>query len=282
MSEALTTMLEFGRAHLAIGALVALLCGLLSVQVILNRIVFVAAALGQLAAAGIALALLMHLDHTACSMAATFLGVVYLASRRESRSLPAESRLGIVYVTGGALSVLLVVKSAAGREEVSHLLEGSLLFATWDEVGHLATVVLLVAGVLSAAFRHLVLVGFDPDGARAMGYQVEAWRGLLYLLVGLAVGASTHSTGLLLSFSYLVLPGAIALTWVRSLRLATVASALVAVAASVLGLWISYNPAWDLPPAPVVVLLLVAAHAGSSLVAWARNRQGAASRPSQD
>lgn len=264
MGEALEGLMGFGRVAFLTGALVAGVCALLSVQVVLNRIVFVSAALGQVAAMGIALGLLKELGHgevLAVSVVATAAAVAFLAARLERGALPLETRLGVVYVTGSATSILLVSKSAAGKEEVVHLLEGSLLFAEWREVWMLSAVLTIVGLALLASFRHLVLVGFDPEGARAMGYRVERWRLLLFALVGLAVATCMHSAGLLLTFAYLVLPGSVALHWTASLPGATALAVGVAVTAHAAGLLASFHPTWDLPPGPVVVVMLFLAYA---------------------
>ncbi len=274
MNEALSGLWEFGLPALVAGALVSVLCGVLSVQVVLNRIVFVSAALAEVAAMGIALSLwLGHHgagEHVLGSLALTALAVWLLGTRLARGDLPAETRLGILYAFGGATSILFVAKSPAGKEEVVHLLEGSLLFATWSTCAWLAGVTVVVAGVLVWAFPHLVLIGFDPDGAQAMGYRLWRWRILLFGLVGAAVASATHSVGTLMCFADLVLPAAIALDWTSSLSGATAASALLAVAAHGIGLAVSFHPAWDLPPAPVAISVLTVAWLVSRTLARVR------------
>lgn len=272
MSEGLSGLFEFGLRALGVTLLMAVLGGLLSVQVVLNRVVFVSAAIAQVAAAGIAAGLLLGLPPLACSAGAALVAVAVLSARLERARISAETTLGILYAAGAAASILLVAKSPAGHEEVMHLLEGNLLFATDGAVWRLAVLTLVVGTIQVGMRHHFVLVGFDPDGAQAAGYRVGSWRLALFACIGAAVAAGMEYGGILLTFADLVLPGAIGLSVSGRIEGAMAVAVAVALGAHGIGIWASYVPAWDLPPAPTIVALLVALYGLASLRArWARD-----------
>lgn len=262
MSEAWEAVQALGWVPYLAGLVLSIVCGVLSVQVVLHRIVFLAAALGQTAAAGIALGLLLGAHHPPAYALALCLAVVLLLGSNvrhgtPSRERASETSLGVLYVAGAAASVLLVNKSAAGREEVMHLLEGDMLFTGTEALSHLVGVGLLVLFFLAASSRHLTLVGFHPEGAAVMGYRVRRWRGALLMAVAAVVAPGLETGGLLLTFGCLVIPGATALLWTRSLLGATLLAASLAGSCLSVAYLASFLPSWDQPPAASTVALLV-------------------------
>ena len=64
-----------------------------------------------------------------------------------------------------------------------------------------------VIGALHAWWRkRLLLISHDPAAARAPGINVKAWDFLFYLTFGLTVTASVEIGGVLVVFSYLIVP----------------------------------------------------------------------------
>lgn len=257
MNEAFEALRAIGLPALAGGLVLALLCGVLSVHVVLNRVALLALTLGQVSAMGIALGLLLGFSPTLGAVTFSLVAVLALGNRRASTRTTSESWLGVLYAGGAALSLLFVSKSAIGKEEVVHLLEGDLLFIGWYRVAALAGISLVLLALEAASFRHLVLVGFDPDGAAAMGYRVRGWRTGLLVGVALAVAAGMETGGLLATFALLVVPGAAALRLTADLRRATLLAAGFGMAAHLVGLVLSFHPLVDLPSAPLSVVVLV-------------------------
>jgi ABC-type Mn2+/Zn2+ transport system permease subunit len=262
VSDAFGAIAAIGWTPFMAGFLLAVLCAILSVQVVLHRIVFLAAALGQAAAAGIALGLLVEGHHPPLYALGVCLLVVLslgggVGQESSTKGKANETSLGVLYVAGAAASVLLVNKSAAGREEVMHLLEGDMLFTGFDSLLHLVLIGSVVLLFLAACSRHLTLVGFHPERALVMGYRIRLWRGALLMAVAAVVAPGLETGGMLLTFGCLVIPGATALLWTRSLGRATALAAMLAGASLSLGYVVSFLPSWDEPPAATTVAILV-------------------------
>lgn len=256
MNEALEALRELGWNPFWGGVFLAILCGGLSIHVVLHRLVFVAAALSQVSAMGIALGLLFGWRNP--SALAGVLGVltVLWMSREKSSHESEEARLGLVYALAGALSILFVSKSPVGKEEVVHLLEGDLLFLAPEALHRLAGAAGLGSILLFLAFPHLVLVGFDPQGAEAVGYRVGRWRLLLLGVLALTVSVGMETGGILMTFAFLVLPALAALALTDHLGWASLGAIGLAVLSHGLGLFLSFHPAWDLPSSASTVAVL--------------------------
>jgi zinc/manganese transport system permease protein len=134
---------------------------------------------------------------------------------------------------------------------VEQLLTGSLLWVTWPEVAKTA----LVYGAIGLAhwlLRHRFLtISLDPDTARDKKWAVAGWDFLFYALFGIVVTSSVAIAGVLVVFSFLVIPAVIAFLFASTPGKMLAIAWLTGTAATVVGLWVSYVS--DLPTGPVVV-----------------------------
>src|SRR5205814_3392763 len=141
---------------------------------------------------------------------------------------------------------------AGGKEELEHLLTGDILNVTKEEIGR-RVLVFVVLGAFYAAFhRRFVLISSDPEKAFAEGVAVRLWDFLFYAAFALVVVSFVRLGGVLLTFSYLIVPAVcgtiLATEWMRRLAIGWG----VAAAASLLGLWASYK--MDLPTGAAIVV----------------------------
>lgn len=239
--------------------------GYLGIHIIARGVIFVDLALAQVAALGWAaaglglgtwLAGVTGLPPNEASyvigLATTLVAAaVFSLTRMDHARVPQEAIIGIVYVVASAATILLAAQSPMGSENVEHLLTGSLLWVTWPAI--LKTVV--VYGVLGVAHwflrKRFLTISLHPEQAAAKGWKVAAWDFLFYALFGVVVTSSVAIAGVLLVFSFLVIPAVIAFFFAstpgRLLAIAWVTGTL----ATVLGLVVSYVS--DLPTGPVVV-----------------------------
>ena len=239
--------------------------GYLGIHIIARGVIFVDLALAQVAALGWAaaglglgtwLAAATGLPPNEASyvigLATTLVAAaVFSLTRMDHARVPQEAIIGIVYVVASAATILLAAQSPMGSENVEHLLTGSLLWVTWPAI--LKTVV--VYGVLGVAHwflrKRFLTISLHPEQAAAKGWKVAAWDFLFYALFGVVVTSSVAIAGVLLVFSFLVIPAVIAFFFAstpgRLLAIAWVTGTL----ATVLGLVVSYVS--DLPTGPVVV-----------------------------
>ena len=242
-----------------LGALViATTCSILGVYVVLRRIVFVGAALAQISSAGVALALWLAgiawaqnvADHpTALALAVTLAGVLFLGLEAERAIVPKDAAIGIAYAMAGALGILLVAKATVG-EAHDIFLQGSILGITPGDIGVLVAAAVPVLILQIGFSRQVLYTSFDPETARTLGYRVRFWDLAFYLTLGLAISAAMQFAGVLLVFSYLVLPAVTALLLARTMPGAIGLSVAAAIVATIVGFALSVT--YDLPTAPAI------------------------------
>jgi zinc/manganese transport system permease protein len=229
----------------------------LGLHVLARGIIFVDLALAQVAALGITVALLA--GHPIQSAAAYWYALaftlggsfLFAISRTHRAPIPQEAIIGIVYAVSAAAAVLVVDRAPQGSEHIKQLLVGSILTVTLKEVGTLAILYGIVGAVHWAVRRPLLEISFDVPTALSKGRWIGWWDFLFYASFGFVVTSSVQIAGVLLVFSYLIVPAAIAALLARSITARLVIGWGFGFVVSVLGLVAS--AIWDLPTGATVV-----------------------------
>lgn len=232
-------------------------------HVVGRGIIFVDLALAQIAALGIAVAILLGADPDHSSLpyilavAFTLAGAaLFSLTRFRHPRVPHEAIIGIIYIVAAAAATLVLSRTAAGDEEIKNLLVGNILLVSAREV--LRTIALFLGvGIFHFALRRRFhLVSFDLDEAERQGVSVRLWDFLFYATFGLVVTSFVRIAGVYLVFSYLIVPavcGAL-LSSRTAVRLAIGWG--VALSAGVAGLLLSTQwESMDLPTGPTIVCI---------------------------
>jgi zinc/manganese transport system permease protein len=184
----------------------------LGVHVLAREVVFVDIAMAQIAALGatIAFALGHHVDDQASyawSLGATLLGALVLSiTRSRRRNVSQEAVIGIVYAVSSAAAVLVADRTAHGAEQVRTMLVGNLLAVQLFEVGKVLALYSVVGALHWLCRRPFLLISTDPRAAYEAELRVRLWDFLFYASFGVVVASSVRIAGVLLVFSYLIVP----------------------------------------------------------------------------
>jgi len=234
----------------------------LGIHVIERKVIFVDLALAQIAALGATYALVLGYDPnedplqvSLFSLAFTFLGAgAFAIARMRKERVPQEAFIGIIYAVASAAAVLILSKSATGGEELKHMLVGDVLLVSLAEVLNMA-VLYGIIGIFHILFRKQFLaISLAPELAEASGIRIRLWDVLFYMSFGVVIVKSVAIVGVLLVFSYLVVPAVIAQMFSETILGRLLAGWLVAIMASMLGIiWSFYA---DYPTGPAVVVML--------------------------
>lgn len=226
-------------------------------HIVHRGVIFVDLALAQVAAMGGTVAFLAGypLDGSGAyffSLAFAFFGsVVFTLARAREEVVPQEAMIGIVYAFAAAATVLLVDKAPHGAEHIKYLLVGNILWVSWDAIGRLSVVILIVAVFHFIFRRKFFLVSFDSEAARREGVSVALWDLLFYLSLAWVVTSSVQTAGVLLIFSFLIVPAVCGLLLSSHLRIGLLLGWLVGAGVSLAGSALSYG--WDLPTGATIV-----------------------------
>jgi zinc/manganese transport system permease protein len=232
----------------------------LGLHVIAREVIFVDLSLAQMAALGSAVAILAgsQPDSTASFLYAlgfTTIGAVLFALTRtqEKGRVPQEAFIGIVFVVASAAAILVADRTPRGGEAIKDILVGSLLWVSWPAIIRLAGVYAAIGVFHWVLRRRFLTISFQPETALANGWSIRWWDFLFYLTFGIVITFSVPIAGVLLVFSFLVVPAAIAFQFTRRHGMLAIVSWVAGAVASASGLLVSFR--YDLPTGPVVVCM---------------------------
>lgn len=273
IAEFIASWSLFGDTYLA-GWAVAVLLSAVGVFVVARDQIFLGAAVAQASTLGTAVAIWLQgvtVIHALHSDALTFLMAVIasvataLISARPSapgRESPA-ALTGWVFLTGSSVPVLLLAHSPHGLEEVHRILFSSILGASASDLALFAVLSVLTVVAIASRRDHLILLAMDPEMAGAVGMPLRRWTLGLAIWLGVTVGLSIHTAGMLYGFGCLVLPAMIARRLCREVRPMFWVAPSVGLGSAVVAFVVAHRLDW--PPAQLTVAVLC----GLLVLAWA-------------
>ena len=231
--------------------------GWFGLHVLQRGVIFVDLALAQIAALGTTYA--VYLGHEpegrvafALSLLCTFIGAAaFSLARLFEERVPQEALIGIAYAVSAALGILLIhfAQDPHGGEKLEHLLVGNIVWVQPADLMLLAGVCGGVGLVHLALRKRFLQISFDPEAAQAEGRRVALWDLLFYLSFGSALTAIVSVSGVILVFSYLVIPAVIARLLVGGMVPRLILGWGLGLVVSVLGVSVSYSH----PTGPMIV-----------------------------
>jgi len=228
------------------------------IQVLARKVIFVDLALAQIAALGATVAFM--LGHPAqspatygYSLAFTLLAAVLLAfTRAWATRVPQEALIGVIYVVAAAAAILLIDRAPQGAEHLKQILTGNILTSGLHDVAVIVPLYAVI-GMLHWLLRRK-LTGTGP----------LVWEFVFYATFGVVVTSSVAIAGVLLVFSFLIIPAAIGIMFASSLARQLAIGWMIGTLTSAAGLAASF--AFDLPTGAAMVCAFGAAMAVAGLL----------------
>lgn len=242
----------------------------LGFHVIERQVIFVDLALAQIAVVGASFALILgySLESSEAywlSLMFTMAGAaIFALTRFQKQRIPQEAIIGITYAVSAALLVMVLSRSAEGDEQIKQALVGNILLVSMPEIIKIF-IIYSVIGVFHFVFRdRFFMISKDSSQAFQKGLNVKFWDFLFYVSFGVVVTSSVKIAGVLLVFSFLIVPSVCAMLFSNRLRTRLVIGWMVGFLASVLGMAVSYY--FDFPTGASVVCVFGIMLLGMGLV----------------
>jgi len=260
---------EFSFMRRALVGCIAISVGATPVGVfmILRRMSLTGDAMAHAILPGTAIAyLLVGLSLSAMTLGGLVAGLVVAVGAglvARHTALKEDTSLAAFYLISLALGVMLL--SARGNNvDLFHVLFGSILALDNSSLYLLASIASLSLLLLALILRSLILECVDAAFLRSVSRTSPlAHYGFLILMV-INLVAGFHALGTLMAVGMMVLPGAAAKFWGRSLGSLLMLSVLLGLGGSYLGLLLSYHH--DLPAGPAIILVLGSIYITSVLI----------------
>ena len=261
-------MFPFMRDALIIAMLVAVPTALLSCFLVLKGWSLMGDAVSHAVLPGVVLAYIAGIPLALGAFASGMTCALATGYLKENSRIKEDTVMGIVFSGMFGLGIVLYTKIET-EVHLDHILFGDMLGVGWPDILQSGLIAAFVLLVIAVKWRDLLLHAFDQQQARAMGLPVRFLHyGFLSLLSLTIVGALT-ATGIILTIAMLIIPGAVAFLVTKRFGAMLLAAVLVAVAASFLGVYLSFFI--DSAPAPTIVLIMM----GAFFIAFFATRRSA-------
>lgn len=256
MFEALIEPLQYGfmQRSLIIAILVGLVCAIVGSYLMVQRLALLGDAISHSVLPGLAIAFMLGANIFVGAFIAGVVSTIAIAWIRTRSPIKEDAAMGIVLSTFFALGITLItIIQKDNKIDLNHFLFGNILGVTLEEVIQTAIITAIVLLVVILLYKELLFYTFDPLGAQAAGLPVNLLNFGLMLLIALTIVASMKAVGVILVLAMLITPGATAYLLVKRLNQVMLLGALIGIAASVAGMYLSYF--FNLPSGPAIVLV---------------------------
>jgi zinc transport system permease protein len=252
---------EFMRSALAAGIAASVLCGIIGVYVILNRVVFISDGITHAAFGGIGLGYFLGLDPLTFGIASAVITAIGIGAITRSK-VSEDTAIGVFMATGMALGILLMSLSRGYSRDLFGYLFGNILAVTWYDVQMIVALTVVVVLAVILLYKEFLLLSFDPVYGEAIGLPVRYLHLLLLCMVALGVVVLIKIVGIIMVIALLTIPGAISRQHLQSLKSIMAGSVLLGMAFVAAGLYASYM--LDVPSGATIILVAAIAFFAST------------------
>jgi zinc/manganese transport system permease protein len=236
---------DFIRHAFVAGTIAAILAGAVGYFVIIRKLSFAAHALGHIGFAGASGALLVSLSPITGQFLLTVIAAIGIGALGE-RINKSDMIIGIIlsFCLGLGSLFLYFYKGYAGQATI--ILFGNLLGVS-DHDLHLMFWLMVVSLIAMAIIaQRLFFASVEPELAEAKGISLLSISILFLVIMAIAVTLASQVVGVILVFTLVIGPAAIAVQWTRHFWSGISLSVLLAIIIVWLGIILSYYTNWPI------------------------------------
>jgi manganese/iron transport system permease protein len=241
---------------LIVSVLVAVPTALLSCFLVLKGWSLMGDAISHAVFPGVVIAYIVGFPYSVGAFAAGMVCALATGFLKDNSRIKQDTIMGIVFSGMFGLGLVLYVKIQSDVH-LDHILFGDVLGIGLRDIVETGLIAAITAGIIGIKWRDFLLHAFDPAQARAVGLRVNLLHYGLLCLISLTIVGALKAVGIIMAIAMLIAPGAIAFLLTRKFSAMLILSVTIAVAASFLGVYLSFFI--DSAPAPTIVLMLSAA-----------------------
>ncbi|HPN93859.1 MAG: Manganese transport system membrane protein MntB [bacterium ADurb.Bin236] len=230
----------FMQRALIIGALVSLVCPVISFFVVNRNLGFIGVGISHTAFGGAALGSFLGANPVGVAVVFSFTAALIVARVSQSRKISEDTAIGIMFSVAMAMGALLIGLKKQYTVDLFGYLFGNILAVTSGDIIAVAAMGAVVLGVVALFFKEFIVMCFDEEYGRSLKLPMDALRYALLGAIAVTVVMSMKVIGIVLISALLVLPAATARMWFNDYRAVIAASMVYTFFTVIGGLVVSY------------------------------------------
>ncbi len=222
-----------------VSSVVGAVCALLSCFLILKGWSLLGDAISHAVLPGVVLAYIIGIPFSIGAFVFALLAVFLIGGIKTNTKIKEDAVMGIVFTMLFALGLVLISRTVSSVD-LMHVLFGYVLgisdSAAWYTIG----VSLLVALIIIAFRRTLLLYCFDATHMQSIGINAKVVHYFLLVLLAITITVSLQTVGIILVIAMLITPGATAFLLTKRFPIMLGIATAVSVLSSIAGSYFSY------------------------------------------
>lgn len=224
---------------IVVSSVVGMTCALLSCFLILKSWSLLGDAISHAVLPGVVLAYIIGIPYSIGALIFALLAVVIIGAVKRNTKIKEDAVMGIVFTTLFALGLILISRTASSVD-LSHVLFGYVLGIS-DNAALYTILASVVVALLILAFRRtLLLFAFDPMHAQSIGISVQFVHYALLTLLAVTITSSLQTVGIILVIAMLITPGSTAFLLTKRFTPMLAIACATAILSSISGAYVSY------------------------------------------
>lgn len=244
---------EFMRNALSVGILVGILCPVVGIYLIVQRMALLGDVIAHAVLPGLAIAFFLEVNILIGAFISGSLSTLVIAWIRSQSRVKADAAMAVTFSGFFALGITLMTLLKS-KLDLDSFLFGDILGVTIADVQRTAIITIIVLLLVRVFYKELLFYTFDKLGAQAQGFPINALHYGLMAAITLTIVASMQTVGVVLVISLLVGPGITAYLLVKELHHIMGLGAMIGVIAGITGIYTSYY--LNIPSGPAIVLVI--------------------------
>lgn len=234
--------------------LAGIVCGIIGTYVVSRRLVFMSGGITHASFGGIGIAYYLRLDPIFGAMIFSLASAGAMEWATEKGKMREDSAIGILWSLGMALGVIFIFLTPGYAPNMMSFLFGNILTVTKSSVVALTVLAVLLIVLMLVAYRPILYTAFDREYSRSQRMPVRFISYMMSMLVAATIVLSIRAVGIILLISLLTFPAVIAGAVSKSYLKIMLWAVVIAVAANVIGLALSFR--FDLPSSATTIFAL--------------------------
>lgn len=231
---------DFMQRALIVGMFIALSSALLGIFLVLKKYSMIGDGLAHVSFATVAIALFIGASPLLVSIPVVVLASIFIMQLNEKAGLHGDAAIGLVSSFSVALGVLISSLAGGFNVDLFSYLFGSILAIREFDMYLSVVLAGFVIALVVFFYNDLFAVTHDEEFASVIGIRTKLMNYLIATLASITIVLGIRVVGTLLISSMIIFPTVTALQVSRSFRSTLLISAIVSVAAVVIGVLGSY------------------------------------------
>ncbi|CAD6495041.1 MAG: ABC 3 transport family protein [Candidatus Argoarchaeum ethanivorans] len=232
---------EFMQNALAAGLLASIVCGIIGVYVVVNRMVFISGGIAHTAFGGVGLSFFLGISPMIGALFFAIASALGIGMISKKTKLPEDTAIGILWAVGMALGVIFIGLTPGYVPGISTYLFGNILIVSSGDLRLMLVLVTVIVSVIFLLYKGFFALSFDEEFGRLRGIPTGYLYFLLLCLIALSVIVMMQAVGIILVIALLTVPAAITKQFTYSMKKMMIFSILLSMLFTVSGLLISYE-----------------------------------------